>query len=186
MIKSVIILCIFFVFINSINGQDSNLRCEDIDWKEAIHYLENQCPQFELYRLKKYKKYKIKKDIRVVNAINEMIELDSITHLQITKILNKNKISFYIAGQSEGKFFQYGISNTGYVSFRLSLSPNLLEVDITNHSRYTLMCSKTNITYILNFYYIYEYLKPYVNFKVCFYDYDDAFIASKRFNEYKQ
>jgi len=39
----------------SINGQDFDLRCEDIDWKEAVHYLENQCPQFELYRLKRYK-----------------------------------------------------------------------------------------------------------------------------------
>jgi len=182
--KKMILAAIMLIHFLNVYSQKNSVQYTDKEWQEMMIHLENKCESVKLIVNKKYKKRKIKKDLRLIKALNEITAKSYLNQSIAEGILKKHKVKIHsfpkLMDKGETKYIWYSLIS-GYMECELYLSTrddgSVYTVNITMGNLDDFVCDEMGHAPVLNFHYVYQYLRPNAKFKIGFTGYEGGFVS---------
>lgn len=154
------------------------MRYSDTEWQQMMQHLDSICEVYQLSVVKKYRKRKIKKDLKIINVLNEILK-DNLNVAEVKNILVKNKIKIHYFSSNEKLNWTDCSLTGGYMTYQLNIETRHDKPDYGTYinignSYDNFYCDETSAQ-LLNFYYVYTYLRPSMDFKLGFDEYEGVF-----------
>lgn len=188
--KKIILIAVLLVHFFNVHSQKNPVQYTDKEWQEMMTYLEGKCELVRLSVSKKYKKKKIKKDLRIVKLINELQDKQHIEHSTILKTIKGYKLKLntnFRTADGDIEYLVYDVIG-GYLACELSIAVRdngaayRMNIAMENLD-YMYVCEEMGDAPLLNFHYVYQYLRPSAKFKIGFTGYEGGFISQIELNK---
>lgn len=176
-------------FLN-VYAQRNPVQYTDKEWQEMMAHLENKCESVRLIVNKKYKKRKIRKDLRLIKALNEMADKSYLNESMAESILKKYKVKIHlfptVVDEGNIKYIWYSLTS-GYMESELYLKVrdegSVYGININMGNLDDFVCDEMRHAPLLNFHYVYQYLRPNAKFKIGFTGYEGGFVSEITLNK---